>query len=110
MANNKNPIDGSKEEAQSKENSKAQPKAKNAGATGVVSEDQLKKNSEGQPSPKEEESLVGKGPKPIGPNQQTWDNPEPGEELKKEIDEQLNKLKKLGENPTGQDPEIDKLN
>jgi hypothetical protein len=69
-----------------------------------------KEKSEGQPASKEEEVSTGKGPKPIGPNQQTWENPKPGEELKKEIDDQLTKLKKLGENPSEHDPEIDELN
>ena len=69
-----------------------------------------KEQSEGQPAPKKEEVSTGKGPQPVGPNQQTWENPKPGEELKKEIDDQLTKLKKLGENPSDHDPEIDELN
>jgi hypothetical protein len=66
--------------------------------------------AEGQPETKDQEESTGKGPKPVGPNQQTWDNPRPGEELKKEIDDQLARLRKLGENPTSQDPKVDELN
>jgi uncharacterized protein YndB with AHSA1/START domain len=71
---------------------------------------QTQANTEAKPGPKDEEVSTGKGPKPIGPNQQTWDNPKPGEEVKKEIDDQLARLKKLGENPSEHDPKIDELN
>jgi hypothetical protein len=96
--------------AQPEAKNDAQPDAKSVAQPKAKSEAQPNAKSEGQAAPKEEEVPTGKGPKPIGPNQQTWENPKPGEELKKEIDEQLTKLKKLGENPSGQDPAIDELN
>jgi hypothetical protein len=65
--------------------------------------------SEGQPE-KKTEPPTGKGPKPVGPNQETWDNPEPSQETKKQIDEQMAKLNKLHENPNAQDPALADLN
>ena len=90
----------------------ARPEAKTEGLeSGESAEDQAPQSkAEGEPEVKDESPTTGKGPKPLGPNQQTWENPKPGDELKKEIDEQLNRLKQLGENPSDHDPETDKLN
>ncbi|MBC7960629.1 MAG: SRPBCC domain-containing protein [Vallitaleaceae bacterium] len=66
--------------------------------------------AEGEPEIKDESATLGKGPKPVGPNQQTWDNPKPGDELKKEIEDQLAKLKKLGEDLNEHDSKFDDLN
>ena len=63
-----------------------------------------KEQSEGQPAPKKEEVSTGKGPQPVGPNQQTWENPKPGEELKKEIDE-LNKKQDIESRNEGPEQE-----
>ncbi|HTE27172.1 SRPBCC family protein [Flavitalea sp.] len=113
----KQPVVESQEQPEEKTSGKPeaktseQPAAESQGQSETKAEGQPQQaKAEGQPAPKDEGASTGKGPKPIGPNQQTWDNPKPGEELKKEIDDQLAKLKKLGENPSDHDPKMDELN
>ncbi len=90
---------------------KAESQTGNEGITKPAADDP-KTKAEGQPETPGGNSsdTGGKGPKPIGPNQQTWENPEPGEDMKNKISEQKEKLRKLHENPNAQDPQLEELN
>jgi hypothetical protein len=87
--------------------------ATNATKTAEVTEPKAEEpggKGEGQPEMKQDQASAGKGPIPVGPNQQTWDNPEASEEVKKKIDEHMAKIDKLHENPNDQDPALAGLN
>jgi hypothetical protein len=89
--------------------SEQNPKADDTGLMQPKS-DEPKGKGEGEPELKDQEESVGRGPKPVGPDQQTWDSPEASDEVKKKINDQFAKSDKLLENPNEQDPTLVELN